>query len=115
MGYRSEVVFVLKPEALEELEELSNHDMELNSLLQTMRGNALEHSDEHNIFYHSWVKWYEDSDNQVKIIMDFFERLDTEGRENEYGYIRLGENNDDIDERGSPYNLGLDWTRKLTF
>jgi hypothetical protein len=115
MGYRSEVVFALKPDALEELEELASHDNELESILQTMRHNALANSDERNIYYHSWVKWYVDSDLQVKTIMDFFNLLDAEGRDNEYGYIRLGENHDDIDERGSPNDLGLDWIKKLSF
>ena len=115
MGYRSEVVFKVGPEALEELEELSSKDQKLEQLLQEMRHNALQKSDEHNVFYADWIKWYEDSDPQIKTIMKFFDRLDEEGRDDEYGFIELGESNDHIEERGSPYDLGISWSRSVFF
>ena len=114
MGYRSEVVFKVGPEALEELEELSNTDPELEELLRDMKADALEKSDAYNVFYYSWVKWYRE-DPQIQMLMDFFKKLDAEGRDDEYGFIRLGEDDSDIEVLGSPYDIGLGYSRHVTF
>jgi hypothetical protein len=56
----------------------------------------------------SW-KWY-DSDPDVKAIEAWFESLPKE----DFGAIRIGENDDDSEEWGEPYNYSIYIERTLT-
>ena len=115
MGYRSEVVFKLSEAAEQGLLHVAELDPELKELLKNMHDEAATISDtSEGVYYYEWVKWYP-GDPQVDMIMDFFKQLDSEGREDEYGFIRLGEDDSDVELLGSPFDLGLEYTRNVRF
>jgi len=106
MGYRSEVAFVV-PDSAPRFEDIEN------------RGwlTVISESDGFRLYHATWVKWYSDFP-VVKAVLEYFANLDTEegGNEN-YLFIRLGEDNSDVEEEGglwdNPFDLG--WARKIEF
>ena len=124
MGYRSEVVFIVETEAEKELLEMAKDNQEMIDFLASMKNSAVEkwyamYPDDkvvpqEGLYYANWVKWYPD-DPQIAKLMIFFDALEHAGREEEFGFIRLGEDDSDIEILGSPYDIGLGYSRHVTF
>lgn len=98
MGYRSEVVVALDKEII------------MKNLVLPHRGYTLlvEYADENEdkgdyvIFVLNDIKWY-DSYPEKRLIQKFLEGLP----DDKYGYIRIGEELNDIEERGEPYTFEM--------
>jgi len=106
MGYRSDVGFCFKrpPELVIPLS--------IDGVEKIFDWDEILHNDEAMLFYISSIKWYEDS-KSVQKVMEFLDTLN----EDDYLFIRLGENDEDIETFGgwwgNPFCLG--YTRKITF
>ena len=113
MGYRSEVGMILSTEAYEllvcELEKervdriLNNNNPDkFNStidLLDMMENDGASNLPENStdiIFYYSWIKWY-DSYGEVQFVERMLDMM--EERDLAYSFLRIGEENKDIDAR----------------
>ena len=119
MGYRSEVGMILSAESYEllvcELEKervdriLNNNRPEkFYSTLELL--DVMEEDGEPNlpegstdiILYYSWIKWY-DSYDEVQFVERMLDMM--EERDLAYSFLRIGEENQDIDAR---YNRSED-------
>lgn len=104
MGYRSSVVIAVHKEAYTQSTLLTN---DLPALLRETAPTA--HKD---AMY--WrledIKWYNDYP-QISEVEDYFNTLDdlpmTADRKAQYGAIRIGEEQDDIEQWGSPYDFDI--------
>ena len=119
MGYRSEVGIILSAEAYDllvcELEKervdgiLNNNKPKtfnktltlLDEMEEDGNSRLLERSTD-IILYHSWIKWYNSYDEIqfIKRMLDMMEERDLA-----YSFLRIGEENPDIDAR---YNRSED-------
>ena len=109
MGYRSEVALSLSENAnelfLENLKEIPE--------IQTLVNNCEWSDPNHGRYYWSWVKWY-DSYPEVDAMEKFLDFLDAVDHET-YGFVRIGEDEEDISRRGSPcvhdmyVNRSIEW------
>lgn len=54
-------------------------------------------------YEYDWIKWYIDGTDEIVTVMAY---LDTLGNTN-YGYLRVGEESDDIDRYGCPYDFDM--------
>ena len=119
MGYRSEVGMILSAESYEllvcELEKervdriLNNNNPDKFSstidLLDEMENDGASNLPENStdiIFYYSWIKWY-DSYDEIRFIERMLDMM--EERDLAYSFLRIGEENQDIDAR---YNRSED-------
>ena len=119
MGYRSEVGMILSAESYEllvcELEKervdriLNNNRPEkfysTLELLDVMEEDGEQNLPERStdiILYYSWIKWYDSYDeiNFIERMLDMMEERDLA-----YSFLRIGEENQDIDAR---YNRSED-------
>ena len=119
MGYRSEVGIILSAEAYEllvcELEKervdriLNNNNpqafnatIELLDEMEEDRNPNLPERSTDIILYYSWIKWYDSYDeiNFIERMLDMMEERDLA-----YSFLRIGEENHDIDAR---YNRSED-------
>lgn len=113
MGYRSEVLLALKPKA--------------QALLSTYiaRGGAVAHfftdevcdeidkrSDGDVTYHWDHVKWYE-TYPEIAAVTDFMARLDDEDLEEEYKFVRIGEDDDDNETHGCGFEVGI--TRAISW
>lgn len=114
MGYRSEVALALKNETFKQMIHTMSDEIAPEILIGTKR-----------FFAEGWilikwdsVKWY-DQFPEVAAVEAFMNNLDSSDRVEEYAFARVGEEWDDIEERGSccrpPFHLSvqrsvsLDW------
>lgn len=105
MGYRSEVALALKNETFKQMIHTMSDEVAPEILLGAKR-----------IFAEGWVlikwdsvKWY-DSYEDVRAVVSFMDKLDSEDKESEYCFLRIGEEWDDTEERGdgdSPFELSI--------
>ena len=119
MGYRSEVGIILSAEAYEllvcELEkervdrilnnnrpEAFNETLELLDEMEEYGKPNLPERSTDIILYYSWIKWYDSYDeiNFIERMLDMMEERDLA-----YSFLRIGEENQDIDAR---YNRSED-------
>jgi hypothetical protein len=93
MGYRSVVTLgVMK-------EEYHEH---INGKVKEALKDCDSLTESEDAYYFRWdsVKWYEDYED-VKAIANFMDKLDEE----KYGFLRLGEEDEDVERMGSPSEL----------
>jgi len=55
-------------------------------------------------FLNYFIKWHKEYP-KVQLIIDYLNTLN----EDDYGFLRLGEEYDDYEEKGTPYNFGLEF------
>jgi len=90
MGYRSEVVIAVTEDHADRISKfLADADKVAKNDLGTY-------------FYYKSVKWYSDYE-EVENTMEALSYIP----EDEYGFIRTGEDPEDIETQGSPYDFGL--------
>ena len=115
MGYRSDVGFACDPIIKQVIETVSEWDREFKELLNL--GEDFSSGDGYQGRYR-WesVKWY-DSFPDVQVmenIMTMCENVDDPGLcYDSYGFIRIGEELDDIEMKGDPSAFDLYVNRSL--
>ena len=113
MGYRSDVGLALTQAAVQTLNEklnALNKMSEAFSVITDFFAYADKHFEEtesgSEVYLWEYVKWYEEFPD-----VGFIERLLAELDWSDYLFIRIGEELDDIDTRGSfwdnPFDLGI--------
>ncbi len=115
MGYYSEVGLCLNKVAHDKmLELLSQQNETLQAEVQEFLTYAEkfvvhEGSDDESVLYHwLWVKWY-GSFSEVKFIEEFLEKLtDDDDTPEQYRFVRIGEELEDIEAHGSFYENPFD-------
>ena len=103
MGYRSRVAIALSDDARETIKSAMKLDKNLRELV--------DYSDEdlaHGRIYFSDIKWYEGYP-EIDAMESFLNQLDEEG----YGFIRIGEDHDDVEEKGEPYTYEMYVSREI--
>lgn len=104
MGYYSEVVFVIDKELYVEHKLIKNN---FPKIWEKDPEYVYENTEKHIIFYISSIRWYDHFD-EVKEAISFMDALDSDGcTEESYGFMRLGEEFGDIEERGIPYHYDI--------
>ena len=106
MGYRSDITIALTQEVL------------LTQLVLPNEGYTylIEYTDDkfdkgnYVIYQINSIKWYE-SYPEIVSIVKFLDQLNDE----DYGFIRLGEENDDIEYKGSPYDFDMYVNKEVCF
>ena len=97
MGYRSGVVIAVA-----------------NTVVQDVFVNAepgdVKHYNEYTVFIWDDVKWYDDYE-EVNNITTFLAELSGES----YGFIRLGEDFEDVEYKGNTWDFDLSVTRKVNY
>lgn len=104
MGYRSEVAIAVSTEDYNYAPE------EVKNALKECLDEPAENTATMVIFHQDWVKWYDD-DELVQTIEKWLDTLNPYN----YGMIRLGEDDNDVQYLGDPWSNGLDYIRKITF
>ena len=113
MGYRSDVGFACDPIIKQVVETVGEWDKEFKELLDY--GEDLS-SDQNGRWRFDYAKWY-DSYPDVQImenIMTMCDNVDTSGLAyDSYGFIRIGEEYEDIEMKGDPSAFDLYVNRSL--
>ena len=116
MGYRSDVGWACDPAVAEVIDAVlelnpkeSNPD--IHSLIDEGRDKhrGLERLDR---LYFEHLKWYEGY-HDVDMFNRLMEFLDAYGLDDFYGFIRIGEETDDIEQRGVPYEYDMYINRSI--
>ena len=106
MGYRSDVFLRIAEPLVEVVQAAAKLDPKLEEILKEGESDHGSKTD----FYWESVKWY-DSYPEIQAIEGMLDDLD----EDDYGFIRLGEEEGDIERKGDPceYNMytntTVDW------
>ena len=114
MGYRSDVGFAGDPIIKQVIEIVGEWDSEFKELLDY--GEDLAEGDAQGRWRFEYAKWY-DSFPDVQImenIMTMCDNVDTSGLcYDSYGFIRIGEELEDIEMKGDPSAFDLYVNRSL--
>jgi len=110
MGYRSEVCIALDASATDSL----------NAFLEVLPGNSLKellndadetnHSEDTVKYYWHHIKWYEGYPG-----IDEMETLLSHLPDEAYGFVRIGEDYQDIEERGLAYEFDIHVSRSISW
>ena len=109
MGYRSEVVLKLNKPASSALSAFASMSEDIKTLLSDA-DTATKDDENGHVYFWSWIKWY-DSYKEVDLIEEFLNVLPYES----YGFIRLGEDYEDIEQRGSPCDFNIHVNRSIEY
>jgi len=115
MGYRSEVAIGLTDDAARLLEAIMLVDDEVADLVrsgnQTMPlASDPTREDRGGKLYWDWIKWYDMFDDVSKM-ENFLAILPDE----DYKFVRLGEESDDVEERGHYYDAEIYVSRSISW
>lgn len=102
MGYRSDVVIAIRKEVL--AQDLVNPT--IPSVIKQL--STASTKDAIYYFINDW-KWY-DSYPEVQKIKDWFDSMNLE----DFGAMRIGENDDDTETWGSPYDFEIYVSREIS-
>lgn len=109
MGYRSDVGFACSPMVKQIIEQVCEWNSEFKELISY----AHDHSgDDTGRWFWADVKWYE-SHPDVQIMENLMIVLDNSELYEEYGLIRLGEEVDDVETKGTPYEFDMYVNRSI--
>ena len=100
MGYRSEVVVKFSDNAVKVVKKFYELDKQIKELIDDSENST--GWEQIQALHWDWIKWYDDDE----AIMAFIDMLDQIGDEN-FGMIRLGEENDDMEYYGCPSNFDM--------
>ena len=119
MGYRSDVALVLSRKGTEKLNATLN-DSKISDNTRSSLSRLLDNADDKHedistgakIWYWEWIKWYPEYSD-----ISILEELMSELADEEFRFIRIGEEMTDIEENGSYYNnpFGLDLTIGIVY
>ena len=108
MGYRSEVAIRCQDKAYEMFEKAWGE----------FTPDKIFHQEDDHLIYWDWVKWYEDYPDisAIEKVMSKLDEVDNdEAIENKTGYrfMRLGEDDADVETRGNTYAIELWMIRRI--
>ena len=109
MGYRSDVGFACTPMVKQVIEQVCEGDLDLKDLFQCAKDCS---SDDDGRWFWDYVKWYEDYPD-IQIMENLMVALDSSELYEEYGMIRIGEEQDDIETKGTPYEFDMYVNRSI--
>ncbi len=100
MGYRSEVYLRIAEPLIEVVDAARKLDDTLDKMLS--EGSEVGLEGNKTDFYWEYTKWY-DSYPEVRAVESLLDML----QDDDYGFIRLGEEEGDIERKGDPceYNM----------
>jgi len=101
MGYRSVVKLALRKQAY--------YDNKANLLESIKDCDIISETDEAYFFLWEDVKWYP-SYGDVKAVEEVMDSL----KEEEYGFMRIGEETNDVEEKGEPWEYGIYMNREFS-
>ena len=113
MGYRSEVGFACDPIVKEIIETVSEWNSDLRQLLDDADDLT---NDEYGRWRWDWVKWYDSYPeiNTMERIMQLAENAEAQGLSyDSYGFIRVGEDYEDVEMKGAPSEFDLYLNRSV--
>lgn len=87
MGYRSKVYIYCDKKCYEELKE---------TIKTELCPDKLYKNDNNYLIEYEWVKWYEDYP-EIETIMAILEELQDDEEKGKFGYLRLGEDYEDVE------------------
>ena len=101
MGYRSTVVLAVSQEVMPQFLTTLARSPEAKKLCFVHSDKKIDNYDERGGFLFMWdhIKWY-DTYEEIAAIQDFMDWCEGEGKEEEFRFIRIGEDADDNVERG---------------
>lgn len=107
MGYRSQVAFGLSKKAFITYGDKIKEAVE--DCCEVLESN------EGYVFTWESVKWYRDYDD-VKIIKQVMDDIDANSTDEDefYGFLRIGEDSDDVEESGDSYRFGISIQRTFS-
>ena len=102
MGYRSEVVLAVNPDAYAVLTTLLARGGSFFNLFKEARTEPYDG----DATVYSWdaIKWYP-SYPEVEAVEDFMSRLEDEDMEDSFRFVRVGEDCDDTEQRGNGFPI----------
>lgn len=109
MGYRSDVGFTCTPVVKQVIEQVCEWNSEFKELIDYADNRSFNDSGR---WFWEGVKWYDDFPD-VQIMENLMVVLDNSEMYDEYGFIRIGEETEDIETKGSPYELGMYVNRSI--
>ena len=109
MGYRSDVGFACTPMVKQIIEQVCEWDLDLKELFQCAEERS---SSEDGRWFWEYAKWY-DSYPDIQIMENLMAILDRSQLYDEYGMIRIGESDDDIETKGSPHEFDMYVNRSI--
>ena len=114
MGYRSQVVLAISKELIPFLILATSKNKEAEALVfkETDKFDRNYENDKSWLLMWDGIKWYEGY-HDVDVFNRLMEMLDAQGLEDLYGFIRIGEETDDIEQRGAPYEFDLYVNRSI--
>ena len=107
MGYRSQVCLSVSEEADKILKDNADMIPALKELLKDGDSRVAER------YYWDSVKWYP-SYPEIDALERFLCFMDS-ADDGQYGFIRLGEEEDDIERRGAPWEFDMHVTRGISW
>ena len=109
MGYRSDVGFACTPMVKQIIEQVCEWDSEFKELINYADNHSANDSGR---WFWEYVKWYEDYPD-IQIMENLMTALDSSDLHDEFGMIRIGEEQDDIESKGSPYEFDMYVNRSI--
>ena len=104
MGYRSEVVLAVNPDAYAVLTTLLARGGSFFNLFKEATTQPSDHQEDSVIYSWECIKWY-DSYPEVEAVEDFMSRLELEDMEDSFRFVRVGEDCDDTEQRGCGFPI----------
>jgi hypothetical protein len=104
MGYRSNVALALPIEVDVAIRLNNSH---INTLLSASDKLTRE---KHNVYYWEDITWYEGYPD-IREMQKALRNLNAE----EYGFIRIGKETDDIESQGAPWAFDMYVSRQIEF
>ena len=111
MGYRRDVGFACTPMVKQVIEQMCEWDLDLKELFQCASDCSSLRNDDGRWFWEH-VKWYEDYPD-IQIMENLMAALDSSALYDLYGMIRIGEEQDDIETKGTPYEFDMYVNRSI--
>ena len=110
MGYRSEVLLALSPKAAVLLSTYIARGGAIAELLSEESCDTIDKEEDGQVTYHwNGIKWYE-SYPEIAAVQEFMSRLEEENMDDEYRFVRVGEDTDDNEVRGWGFEIGISRT-----
>ncbi len=106
MGYRSEVVLALRPDASILLSTVIARGGPAASMFDADDVDVEKRPDGSVIYHWHGIKWY-DSYPEIQVVEKFMQRLEDESMDESYRFVRIGEDTDDSDTRGWGFDINI--------
>jgi hypothetical protein len=103
MGYYSDVAFAIDKELYAKHKLIQN---DFPKIWEEHPSYLYEKTENFIVFYIESIKWSDFFDTVTEAI-SFMDLLDSNGYEDRYAFVRLGEEFGDKEERGDPYEYSI--------